>query len=129
MARSLDEVEQVDVLSIDPLFFEKQRSRYASRGIAYLILLNGIAALILLMGAAHLSPQVEDAKRVVDAMLVFGSGASAALASAFFAYVRRTYDFKYQNAFHCGMHCGGLSVLAAVAGTACLLIGLNMAGL
>ena len=66
MARSLDHVEQVDVLSIDSLFFEKQRSRYASRGIAYLILLNGIAALLLLTSVAHLA-QVEDVKGVVDA--------------------------------------------------------------
>ena len=78
MSRSADHVEYVDVLSIDPLFLEKQRSRYASRGIAYLTLLNGIAALVLLTSVAHLAPQVEDAKRVVDAMLVFGSGAADA---------------------------------------------------
>src|SRR5262245_64479872 len=114
MARSLDEVEQVDVLSIDPLFFEKQRSRYASRGIAYLILLNGIAALILLMGAAHLSPQVEDAKRVVDAMLVFGSGAAAALASTFFAYVRRTVRLQAPERVPLRNALWWLSVLAAV---------------
>jgi rare lipoprotein A len=127
-SRSLDHAEQVDVLGIDPLFLEKQRSRYASRGIAYLILLNGIAALILLMGVAHLSPQVEDAKRVVDAMLVFGSGAAVALASTFCAYLRRTVRLQAPESVPLRNALWWLSVLAAVSGAGCFLIGLNMAG-
>jgi rare lipoprotein A len=128
MSRSTDRVEHVDVLSIDPLFIEKQRSRYASRGIAYLTLLNGIAALVLLASVAHLAPQVEDAKKVVDAMLVFGSGAAAALASTFCAYLRRTVRLQAPERVPLRTILWWLSVLAAVAGTACFLIGLNMAG-
>lgn len=128
MSRSADHVEYVDVLSIDPLFLEKQRSRFASRGIAYLTLLNGIAALVLLTSVAHLAPQVEDAKRVVDAMLVFGSGAAAALASTFFAYLRRTVRLQAPERVPLRNLLWWFSVLAAVAGTACFLIGLNMAG-
>jgi rare lipoprotein A len=128
MSRSADHVEHVDVLSINPLFLEKQRSRYASRGMAYLTLLNGIAALVLLTSVAHLAPQVEDAKRVVDAMLVFGSGAAAALASTFCAYLRRTVRLRAPERVPLRTLLWWLSVLAAVAGSACFLIGLNMAG-
>jgi hypothetical protein len=85
-----DRREEVDVVAIDPLFLERQRSRYASRGVAYIVLLNGIGALILLAGVSQLAPKVEDASKVVDAMLVFGLGAIVALASTFFAYLRRT---------------------------------------
>jgi len=127
MARSLDHLAQVDVLNIDPLFFEKQRSRYASRGIAYLILLNGIAALLLLTSVAQLA-QVEEAQRVVDAMLVFGSGAAAALASTFCAYLRRTVRLQAPERVPLRTLLWWLSVLAAVGGTASFLIGLNMAG-
>lgn len=127
MARSLDHVEQVDALSIDLLFLEEQRSRYASRGIACLILLNGIAALLLLTRVAHLA-QVEDAKRVVDAMLVFGSGAAAALTSTFFAYLRRTVRLQAPESVPLRNALWWLSLLAAVSGAACFLIGLNMAG-
>jgi peptidoglycan lytic transglycosylase len=127
MSRSADQVEQVDVLSIDPLFLEQQRNRFASRGIACLILLNGIAALLLLTNVARLA-QVADAQRAVDAMLVFGSGAAAALASTFSAYLRRTVRLQAQQRVPLPTLLWWLSVLAAVGGTACFLIGLNMAG-
>jgi rare lipoprotein A (RlpA)-like double-psi beta-barrel protein/collagen triple helix repeat protein len=127
MARSLDHVEQVDVLSIDSLFFAKQRSQYASRGIAYLILLNGIAALLLLASLAQLA-QVEEAQRIVDAMLVFGSGAAAALASTFSAYLRRSVRPQAPDRLPLRALLWWLSVLAAIGGTACFLIGLNLAG-
>ena len=40
--------EEVDIVRIDPLFLERQRNRYASRAVAFLVILNGIAALLLL---------------------------------------------------------------------------------
>lgn len=76
--------EEIDIVRIDPLLLERQRSRYASRGAALLILLNGLAALILLAGFSHLAPATGNAGKVVAAMLVFGSGAVAGLASTFF---------------------------------------------
>jgi hypothetical protein len=123
-----DHREEVDVLSIDPLFFERQRSRYASRSVAYLILLNGIAALVLLASLTNLAPGVENANRVVDAMLVFGAGAAVALASTFFAYLRRTVRLQAPERVPLRTGLWWLSLLAAIAGAACFLVGLNMAG-
>jgi hypothetical protein len=114
--------------SLDPLFLERQRNRYASRGVAFLILLNGIAALILLASLSHLAPQVEDAIRVVDAMLVFGAGAAVALASTFFAYLRRTMQLRYPERAPLRTGLWWLSLLAALVAAACFLIGLNMTG-
>jgi hypothetical protein len=45
--------EEIDVVSLDPLFIERQRNRYASRAVAYLVWLNGLAAIALLIGLAH----------------------------------------------------------------------------
>lgn len=120
--------EELDVVSIDPLFLERQRSRYVSRGIAYLILLNGIAALVLLASLSQLAPQIEDARKVVDAMLVFGAGAAAALASTFFAYLRRTIHLQAPERVPLRTVLWWLSVAAVVGGTACFLVGLSMAG-
>ena len=57
----------------DPLFLERQRSRYASRGVAFLVILNGVAALLLLNNFLGLHPQVEHASKVAR-MVVFGVG-------------------------------------------------------
>jgi hypothetical protein len=35
MARQRDSREEIDVVSVDPLFIERQRDKYASRGLAY----------------------------------------------------------------------------------------------
>jgi hypothetical protein len=53
MARPVETREEIDVVKVDPLFNERQRDRYASRGLGYVVLLNGIAALALLVGLAH----------------------------------------------------------------------------
>jgi hypothetical protein len=58
--------------------------------VAFLVILNGVAALLLLGNFVRLSPQIENAPKVADAMVVFGAGVAAALASIFFAYLRRT---------------------------------------
>jgi len=63
--------EEIDVVSLDPLFIERQRNRYASRAVAYLVWLNGLAAIALLIGLAHASLPADQAKRFADAMLVF----------------------------------------------------------
>jgi hypothetical protein len=120
--------EEVDVVSVDPLFLETQRNRYASRGIAYLILLNGIAALIVLASLTHLASQVEDAGGVVDAMLVFGSGAAMTFVSAFLAYICHTSRLQAPEQIHFRNASWWLSIVAATAGAGCFLVGLNMAG-
>jgi hypothetical protein len=120
--------EELDIVRIDPLVLERQRARYANRGISFLALLNGIAALILLASLTQLAPQVEDASKVVGAMLVFGSGALAALGSTFFAYLRRMARMQEPDRVPVKSGLWWLSLLGVVAGATCFLIGLNMAG-
>ena len=83
------ERKEVDIVSADPLFIERQRNRYASRAVSYVVWLNGLAAIALVIGLAHATLPADQVKRLADAMLVFGVGAVAGLASAFFAYVGR----------------------------------------
>jgi hypothetical protein len=120
--------EEVDLVNIDPLYLHRQRSRYASRGIAYLILLNGIAALVLLAGFSRLGPQTLNAGKVVYAALVFGSGATAGLAATFFAYLRRTVQLQAPERVPIRIVLWWLSVIAAIGAMACFLVGLSMAG-
>ena len=112
----------------DPILLERQRRRYASRAIAYLIALNGIAALILMASLPHLAGGVVRLDGIRDAMLIFGAGAAVALGSTFFAYVRRTVRLQDPGRAPVRVSLWWLSVLAAIAATGCFLIGLNMAG-
>jgi hypothetical protein len=112
----------------DSLLLERQRRRYASRAIAYLVLLNGVAALILLASLPHLAGQVTQPGRMMDAMLVFGIGAAIALGSTFFAYVRRTVRLQAPERIPLRVSLWWLSVLSALLAAACFVIGLNMAG-
>jgi hypothetical protein len=120
--------EELDIVTLDPLSLERQRGRYASRAIAYLVLLNGVAALILLASLAQFADQVPQPRRIVDAMLVFGAGAAIALGSTFFAYLRRSVRLQAPERVPLRVSLWWLSVVAALAAAACFLIGLNMAG-
>jgi hypothetical protein len=120
--------EEVDIVRIDPLFFERQRNRYASRGVAFLVILNGVAALLLLGHFVRLSPQIENAPKVADAMVVFGAGVAAALASMFFAYLRRTVLLRAPERAPSLPIGWWLSVLAAVVSAVCFVAGLRMVG-
>lgn len=120
--------EELDVITIDALALERQRARYANRGITFLALLNGVAALILLASLTQLSTQVEDASKVVGAMLVFGSGALAALVSTFFAYIRHMPRMQAPDRIPVKSGLWWLSLLGVTAGATCFLVGLNMAG-
>ncbi len=124
----IDYREELDIIRIDPLALEQQRNRYASRGVSLLILLNGAAALVLLASFAHLTPQIENAPKLIAGMLVFGSGAVAALASMFFAYLRRTVRVNEPDEVPLRTAVWWLATLAAIGSTACFLIGLSMAG-
>jgi len=66
--------EEIDVVSVDPLFIERQRNRYSSRAVAYVVWLNGLAAVALLIGLTHASLPADQVKGFADAMLVFGAG-------------------------------------------------------
>jgi hypothetical protein len=128
MIEEVDIREEVDIVRIDPLFLERQRNRYASRGVAFLIVLNGVAALLLLSNFLGLHPQIENAPRVADAMVVFGAGVAAALASMFFAYLRRTIRIEAPERAPLRPVGWWLALLAAVASTACFVAGLRMVG-
>ena len=117
---------EVDIVTVDPLFLEKQRNRYASRAVGYVVLLNGLAALVLLVGLTHLTDG--DQTSNLDAMMVFGAGAISAVTSTFFAYLRRTVRILQPDRVPMRSILWWLSVLAAVGGAACFLVGLYMAG-
>jgi Collagen triple helix repeat (20 copies) len=120
--------EEVDIVRIDPLFLERQRNRYASRAVAFLVILNGIAALLLLANFVRLSPQIENAPKVADAMVVFGAGVAAALASMFFAYLRRTIMLRTPERAPAIPYGWWLAILAAIASAVCFVVGLRMVG-
>lgn len=115
-------------VNIDPLFLERQRNRYASRGVAFLVILNGVAALLLLGNFVRLNPQIENAPKVADAMVVFGGGVAAALASMFFAYLRRTVLLRAPNRAPSIPFGWWLAVLASVVSAVCFVGGLRMVG-
>jgi hypothetical protein len=128
LREEVDIREEVDVVRVDPLFIERQRNRYASRGVAFLVILNGIAALLLLASFVRLSPQVGNARTVAAAMVVFGIGVAAALASMFFAYLRRTIAIEAPERASLRPLGWWLALLAAVASAVCFVAGLGMVG-
>src|SRR6187200_3092304 len=119
--------EEIDVVSVDPLFIERQRNRYASRAVAYVVWLNGLAAIAVLIGLAHASLPAEQVKRFADAMLVFGAGSICGLASAFFAYIGRTFRLERPSLIGWRRPIRWLAILAAIAGAICFIGALNMA--
>ena len=119
--------EEVDVVSFDPLFVERQRNRYASRAVAYVVCLNGLAAIGLLIGLAHASLPADEVKRFADAMLVFGAGSLCGLVSAFFAYISRTFRLERPTLIAWRRPLRWLAILAALAGAICFIGALNMA--
>jgi hypothetical protein len=89
--------------------------------------LNGLSAIALLVGLAHASLPADEVKRLADAMLVFGAGSVAGLASAFFAYVRSTFRLQRPTLIGWRRPLRWCAILAAIAGAVCFLGALNMA--
>jgi hypothetical protein len=110
--------DEIDV-RMNPRFVERQRNRYAARGVALIILMNAIAAIAILIGLAHGAGQ--NLKDFADAMMIFGVGAAAGLASMFFAYLRRL--LRIENT----MPLPWLAIAAAVLGAVCFVWGLGVA--
>jgi hypothetical protein len=119
--------EEVDVVSFDPLFIERQRNRYASRAVAYVVWLNGLAAIGLLIALAHASLPADEVKRFGDAMVLFGAGSICGLVSAFFAYISRTFRLERPTLIGWRRPLRWLAILAAIAGAVCFVGALNMA--
>ena len=123
----IDVREELDIVRIDPQFLERQRNKYASRGLALVVLLNGIAAIALLVSLAQHAPSATNVKLLADAMMVFGVGAALGLTSAFFAYLSRTFRLERPRLIAWRRPLRWFAVAAAIAGTACFVAGLNMA--
>jgi hypothetical protein len=109
--------DRLDVVRVDPFFTERQRNRYASRGVAFIVLLNGAAAIVLLANR-HLRRR--RLKGIADAMLIFSIGAVLGLTSSLLAYVNRTFrldqpDMTWRRPLR------WFAVAAAVSGAACFL--------
>jgi len=105
----------------------RERDRYASRALAYVILLNGAAALILVTALAFAPQSATDPRRLAWAMLVFGSGALAGLLSSLLAYIGRTAMASsfllVQDLLRVG------AIIAAVGSGAAFLTALNIMAL
>jgi hypothetical protein len=116
--------EESDV-RVNPTFLERQRNRYASRGVALIILINAIAAIALLVGLPHGAASGQNLKSFADAMVVFGIGAVAGLASIFCAYLRRL--FRMERPLLDTMPLRWLAIATAIAGAVCFVSGLGVA--
>jgi hypothetical protein len=105
----------------------RERDRYASRALAYLILLNGFAALVLVTALAFAPQSTTDPRRLSWAMLVFGSGALAGLLSSLLAYISRTAMASSQLVMQDILRV--IAIIAAVGSGAAFLTALNMVAL
>ena len=105
----------------------RERDRYASRALAYVILLNGAAALILVTALAFAPQSASDPRRLTWAMLVFGSGALAGLLSSLLAYIGRTAMASSYLIVQDVLRVG--AIIAAVGSGAAFLTGLNIMAL
>jgi hypothetical protein len=123
----IDIREEVDVIDFDPLYFEKQRSRYAGRGVELVTLLNGLAAIALLVTLSATEMTTLGREHLGDAMVVFGAGAALGLLSKFFAYLRRTIRLERPDLRVEGRPFRWLAVGAAVLGAVCFVAGLVVA--
>ena len=109
------------------VYLVRERDRYASRALAYSILLNGFAALILVTALAFAPQSATDPRRLSWAMLVFGSGALAGLLSSLLAYISRTAMVSSQLVVQDLLRVG--AIIAAIGSGAAFLTALNMVAL
>jgi hypothetical protein len=89
--------------------------------------LNGLAVIALLIGLVRASLPADQVKRFADAMLVFGAASVCGLASAFFAYIGRTFRLERPHLIGWRRPIRWLAILAAIAGAVCFIGTLNMA--
>ena len=112
---------------VPDVYLVRERDRYASRALAYLILLNGFSALILVTALAFAPQSATDPRRLSWAMLVFGSGALAGLLSSLLAYISRTAMASSQLVVQDLLRVGAM--IAAIGSGAAFLTALNMMAL
>jgi hypothetical protein len=108
-------------------FPERERDRYVSRSLGYVVLLNGTAALIL-MAVVALNPE-SSSRRLAWAMMVFGSGAIAGLLSSLLAYIRRLFAAALPTYVFTRDFLRVGAIIMAVGAGAAFLTGMNMVSL
>ena len=84
----IDIREEVDIVRVDPLFVERQRNKYASRGLALVVLLNGLRQLFFLSRLLRV-PQLRSSRLLMrcwcsELVLLLGSPAPSSRISAAF---------------------------------------------
>lgn len=126
MTTSKSGSRQREAFEIDPGFFDAQQDRLASRGLDFLILLNGIAALVMLAAFAFGLQSTEP--KLVAAMLVFGSGALTGLLSTFLTFLNRIVRLESPQRVHMRDALRVTAMVAVIASGASFLVGLNMVG-
>jgi hypothetical protein len=124
---SIREPRQSSTDRLPDVYLVRERDRYASRALAYLILLNGFAALILVTALAFAPQSATDPRRLSWAMLVFGSGALAGLLSSLLAYISRTAMASNQLVVQDLLRVG--AIIAAIGSGAAFFTALNMVAL
>lgn len=107
----------------------RERDQYASRALAYVILLNGFAALILMTALAFAPRSATDPHRLAWAMMVFGSGALAGLLSSLLAYIGRTALVEASSHVYVRDLLRVGAIIAAVGSGAAFLTAVNMMAL
>jgi hypothetical protein len=110
---------------LDPVFVERERTRFGARALGFLIVLNGAAALILLTISGKAPPSTVEGK-VATAMLFFSGGAVAALLSSFLAYINRTVAMEAPKRADLRRALQILAIAAVVGSAAAFLTGMNM---
>ena len=108
-------------------FPDRERNRYVSRSLGYVVLLNGTAALIL-MAVVALNPE-STSRRLAWAMMVFGSGAIAGLLSSLLAYIRRLFAASLPTYVFTRDFLRVGAIIMAVGAGAAFLTGMNMVSL
>jgi outer membrane biosynthesis protein TonB len=120
--------KELAVDSTDRLFIERERNKYASHGLALVVLLNGIGALVLLALLAQ-DLATNNVKAFADAMMVLSGGALLGLISALIAYVNRTIRLEWPQFTSWRRPLRWLATAAAILAAACFFVGMNITGI
>jgi len=109
------------------IFIDGHQDSVASRGLSYLILLNGVAAIVM-VGAFVYGFQTSAEPKLAAAMLVFGIGAVAGLVSSFIAYLNRIVRAEMPGRPNLPSALRLVAIAAVIVSGAAFLSGISMVG-
>jgi zinc transporter ZupT len=121
-----DHVTETDP-RVDRVYVERERNRFASRALSFLVLLNGAASLVLLATLARAPESTVDPK-FAAAMMFFSGGAIAALLSSFLAYINRTVSMEAPERASLRRVLLFFALASVIGSGAAFLTGMNMVG-